>query len=196
MGNKWLSVKPSPNPKQRLVCIPYAGQSAAVFDDWSAALPDCVEVCAVELPGRRRRYKEPHVADVTTAAREVELALRGLPPLPTAVFGHSMGALIAFELSLGWNRRTGPLELLVVSGCRAPHLKRREQPIHTLPREDFLAALAALGGTHPELLENEQLMRVVWSSGVRGHRDLELGLGDHRDRIDRDSPPDQRLRPR
>jgi medium-chain acyl-[acyl-carrier-protein] hydrolase len=120
-----------------------------------------VEVCAVELPGRRTRFKEPVVTAIAEAVERVVGALSLMAPLPTVLFGHSMGALFAFELARAWwPRQCGTLELLVVSGCRAPHVAR-ERRIHDLPRDEFLDALKVMGGTPDELLRNDGLMQLV-----------------------------------
>lgn len=150
-----------PSPRLRLFCLPFAGGGAGVFRDWWRALPDHVEVCAVRLPGRERRFLEPAYDRIEPL---VAAMMEGLAPLldrPFALFGHSMGALLAFELV----RRLRALDLrpsaFFASGCRAPHLPRASPMRHLLPEDELVASLAAMNGTPPQLLEDEELMRLV-----------------------------------
>ncbi len=158
----WLFL-PNPNPQAalRLFCFPYAGAGATVFRRWSAGLPANVEVCALRLPGREGRLREPafdRLAPLVDA-----LAAELLPALdrPFAFFGHSMGALVAFELARRLRRdgRPGPRRLFV-SGRIAPHCQR-DRSCHALPEPQFREELRRLGGTPREVLEHPELMRVL-----------------------------------
>lgn len=159
----WLTC-PSPNPEARirLVCIPYAGGSASVFHGWPAELPPWVEVRALQLPGRANRLMEaPFVRLrplIVTLARVLAPELRG----PFALFGHSMGALISFELARELRRQGAPSPAeLLVSGYRAPHLPDREPPIHHLPGAEFVEELRLLAGTPGEVLQNPELRQLL-----------------------------------
>ncbi len=158
----WLFF-PGPNPRAalRLFCFPYAGGGATVFRRWPASLPDSVEVCAVRLPGREGRLREPAVDRLAPLLDMLASALLPALDRPFAFFGHSMGALTAFELARrlrrdGW---PGPRHLFV-SGRIAPHL-RRAQCWHTLPDPQLLAELRRLGGTPRQVLEHPELMRML-----------------------------------
>ena len=158
----WVELRQQrPRARLRLFCLPFAGGGAGVFRDWASELPDHVEVCAVRLPGRERRFHEPAFDRVDPLVAAV---LEGIAPLldrPFALFGHSMGALVAFELT----RRLRALDLepsaFFASACRAPHFPMREQMRHRLPEDRLVAELKSMNGTPPELLENEELMRLV-----------------------------------
>ena len=106
----------------RIFCFPFAGGSASVFRDWPAELPAEVELCAALLPGREDRWWEPPFQQITPLVQALAQALTAYQDLPFAFFGHSMGALIAFELTrqLRRLRLYGPAHLFV-SGARAPH---------------------------------------------------------------------------
>lgn len=111
--------------KVRLFCFPAAGMGAWVFHKWEEGLPDFVEVMPVEFPGRGSRMGEGCVEDMgSLAAKIVSDLLPVLEEMPFAMFGHSMGAFVAFEVCVLLRRLggVGPMKLFV-SGCRAPHLK-------------------------------------------------------------------------
>jgi medium-chain acyl-[acyl-carrier-protein] hydrolase len=134
-----LRLRPDGVTRLRLFCFPYAGGAAGVYRSWPDDLPSDVEVCAVRLPGREARLSE---RPFETAERLVAEAADALAPLldaPFAFFGHSMGALVAFELARELRRRGGPEPVrLVVSGARAPHRPNPDPPVRHLPDREFL----------------------------------------------------------
>jgi medium-chain acyl-[acyl-carrier-protein] hydrolase len=125
-------------------------------------LPDFVEVCPVQLPGRETRFRE---APFTRLGPLIEALAGELGPRldpPFAFFGHSMGALLAFELARRLRRDGRPQPAsLFVSGCGAPQIRTQEPPIHALPVANFREKLRALNGTPAAVLENEELMDVL-----------------------------------
>jgi medium-chain acyl-[acyl-carrier-protein] hydrolase len=146
----------------RLFCFPYAGGSAIIYRSWAESLPTYYEVVAVQLPGRGNHANVPPFDDMPPLVRALAPAL--LPHLdrPFAFFGHSMGALIGFELAQLLRRegRRGPLKLFG-SGCRAPQVPRREPYTHDLPEDEFVARLSTLNGTPQEVLDHPELMQLV-----------------------------------
>jgi medium-chain acyl-[acyl-carrier-protein] hydrolase len=161
--DRWIPFrKPDPQSRLRLFCFPYAGAGALIFHKWSDALPRDIEVCPIQLPGRGTRLTEP---PFTKLPGLVEALARVLVPLldkPFAFFGHSLGALIGFELARQIRRQHGlhPVRLFVSAG-RAPQIPHRARPIHTLPDNEFLTELRRLNGTPRELLDHEELMEVM-----------------------------------
>lgn len=159
----WTTVpRRSLDPQWRLLCLPYAGGTAGLYRSWAEILPPEYEVHAVQLPGREWRIKEPPMRRV---APVVEALLEVVAPLqdrPLALFGHSLGALLAFELARAM-RRAGMEEPahLFVSGHRAPQLDSGERPVHDAPDEIFVNSLRALQGTPEELLANDELMALL-----------------------------------
>jgi surfactin synthase thioesterase subunit len=149
-------------PRVRLLCFPYAGGAASAFRPWGDVLPPDIEVHAVQLPGREWRLKEEPFRRVEPL---VEALLGALDPLldrPVAFFGHSLGALVAYELARGLRRTGRPVPAhLFVSAYRAPHLPQTEPPLHDAPDEVFRTSLRTLDGTPEELLGNEELMALV-----------------------------------
>lgn len=157
-----VAPRPSRHAALRLFCFPYAGGAAAIFAPWARALPDTIEVCAVQLPGRADRMGEPPFTAMAPLVRELAAAIEPHLDRPFAFFGHSMGALVCFELARALRRLGGPEPAcLIVSGHRAPHLTEQRPPIHDRPAHELLDELRRLNGTPPELLEHEELMQLL-----------------------------------
>lgn len=161
--DRWTVVtRPNPDPRVRLFCFPYAGGSAAIYREWGEVLPPDIEVHAVQLPGREWRLKEEPYARVLPLVEELAVVLKALFDTPFAFFGHSLGAIISFELARELRRLGLPApERLFLSGNRAPQLPRLELDIHDAPDELFFEGLRRLEGTPDELLENEELMALL-----------------------------------
>jgi surfactin synthase thioesterase subunit len=143
----------------RLFCFAHAGGGAAVFRPWRARLGGGVDVRPVVLPGRESRWHEPAHARMSELVEAVEDELRAELRPPFALFGHSMGAALAYELTrrLAVDPARAP-ERIFVSGRRAPHLPARHPAAHGLPRDRFLAYLRTLNGVPPEVLEDGRLL--------------------------------------
>jgi medium-chain acyl-[acyl-carrier-protein] hydrolase len=162
--NPWLSHwQPKRLSHLRLFCFPYAGGGASIFRTWSEGFPPEIEVCPVQLPGRENRLME---TPFTSLPELVErLADELLPYLnrPFAFFGHSMGALISFELAR-YLRAKGygsPVHLFV-SGHRAPQLPDPDPPSYGLPDAAFIEELRRLKGTPEEVLDNNELLHLLF----------------------------------
>jgi len=161
--DSWISFrKPGPEARLRLFCFPYAGAGALIFRTWSDGLPADVEVCPVQLPGRVTRLMERPFTQLSPLVEALAQALVPLLDKPFAFFGHSLGALVSFELARRIRRQYGvhPVRLFV-SAARAPQIPHRDAPIHTLPEKDFLAELRRLNGTPSEILDHEELMEIM-----------------------------------
>lgn len=162
MSGAWVR-RPRPARAARLTlfCLPFAGGGAGVYREWQDLLPAGVEVCPVHLPGREARFTEPAIDDVDAL---VEPLLEGVVPHldgPFALFGHSMGGIIAFELADRLRRRGLAPAWFFASGARAPHRQSRGELRHTLPDEEFLASVRKLNGTPPELLANPEMIELM-----------------------------------
>lgn len=162
-ASPWLVVpRPSPAARLRLFCFPHSGAGASTFTAWAGVLPPVFEVCAVQLPGREARLGEPPFTRLGPLLDAIEAGLGPhLAGLPFAFFGHSLGALVSFELARRLQARgQGPAHLFV-SGHPAPHLPDREPPTHALPEAEFLARLRQLNGTPPEVLDHPALRDLI-----------------------------------
>ncbi len=160
---RWLAYREAnPRSRLRMFCFPYAGGGASIYRGWSNGLPAPVEVCPVQLPGREGRLREAPYERLADLVPDLAAGLEGLFDLPFVFFGHSMGALIAYELALELRRRGRPQPLhLFVSGRRAPQVPSDDDPIHDLPEAEFLQQLRDLNGTPEEILNHEELMRLL-----------------------------------
>ena len=145
-----------------LFCLPYAGGGAAIFRGWKGLAPASLQIAVVQLPGREHRLAEPAYSDIDALVPPLLDGIRSHLDRPFAIFGHSMGALIAFELTRTLRRRgmQQPVRLFL-SGHRAPQLPDRRPPIHALPDPEFWPALRNLGGIPDEVLEHQELMALV-----------------------------------
>ena len=156
----WLRyLRRRPLADLQLFCFPFAGGGASAFRKWDTKLPGNIEVCAIQLPGREDRLLEPPFRQIGPLVNALsELVVIGLDK-PFVFFGHSMGALVAFELSRRLRRLGGRQpDHLIVSGFRAPHLPDRQAPTYDLPETSFLEELRRLGGTPDEVLQSSELM--------------------------------------
>jgi medium-chain acyl-[acyl-carrier-protein] hydrolase len=145
----------------RLVCLPHAGGSSLPFAGWQRWMPAGVLVLAAALPGRGERRREPPPRRFDDLVED--LAGRLAPRLdgPFALFGHSFGALLAFELarvlpSVGCQQP----RLLAVAGRNGPTLPASGEPMHALPDREFAAAIQQLGGTPGDMLDDDDLLAV------------------------------------
>ncbi len=145
----------------RLFCIPYAGGSANLYRPWNAFLGEDVELCPLELPGRGHRIGEAPVTRLDRLVDVVADHVLARAEVPFALFGHSFGALLAFESARVLQACGASPAALFVSVHRAPHLPQREKPIHQLSDQDFLAEVVALGGSPPGFLDNTELIGLV-----------------------------------
>jgi surfactin synthase thioesterase subunit len=146
----------------RLFCLPYAGGGASIYRGWSQALPPEIEVRPIQLPGRENRIDEPAVQRLDDLCPLLADMLGDALDRPFVLFGHSMGALIAYGLARELALRGGPPPaMLIVSARRAPHLPPARAPFHDLPEPAFTTRLRQLGGTPPEVFEHSELMELV-----------------------------------
>lgn len=156
-----LSVRPwirsiRPDAPVRLLCLSYAGGGTADFRAWSDDLLPGIDLCPVVLPGRESRLGEP---GKDTMQALVDAMIPALLPVlrtaPFAIYGHSMGAWVAFELVRGLRRlgRTLPCHLFV-GARRAPHRPARLPPLSDLPRDAFVAAVQERYGGIPDAIRN------------------------------------------
>ena len=149
-------------PRMRLFCIPYAGGGAQIYRTYGQALPADVEVCAIQLPGREKRFLEPALECVDAIADQLAPVIGEKLDLPYAIFGHSLGALVGFELVRRLRNAGRPLPVrLFASGHRAPHLPDPDPPIHHLPDAEFIEELRELNGTPEAVLESSELLELV-----------------------------------
>ncbi len=145
--------QPAAEARLRLFCLPHAGGGAAVYRHWAHRLAPDVEVVAIRLPGRETRLAEPPLRRVTDIVTALVADVEPWLDRPHAWFGHSLGALVAFETCQALRRARLPEPArLFVSSRLAPHLPARERPVHGAPLHDFIGRLRELNGTPPDIL--------------------------------------------
>lgn len=155
-----LTTPPHRGAALRLFCFPHAGAGASAYRAWVQALAeDGIAVCPVQLPGRENRLGEQPHREIEPLIGELVAGIASEFDRPYALFGHSMGALVAFELANAVRDRGGLLPVhLFVSGRIAPQLTDTRAKLHALTDSELLARLADLGGIPRELLADEELM--------------------------------------
>uniref|UniRef100_A0A450X5E4 Medium-chain acyl-[acyl-carrier-protein] hydrolase n=1 Tax=Candidatus Kentrum sp. MB TaxID=2138164 RepID=A0A450X5E4_9GAMM len=161
MMDFWVAGSTNPNATMRLFCLPFAGGNTLTYRAWSQWLPREVDLCPVRLPGREGRFKEACYQDAVPLAQALASGLSSRLDLPFAFFGHSMGALVAFELARVLRRQGGPEPFcLMVSGREAPHLPLSRKAYHDLPDPELIDELRNYGGTPEIVLQNEEIMEI------------------------------------
>jgi pyochelin biosynthesis protein PchC len=158
----WLR-RPRPRPlaPRRVVAFPHAGGAASFFGSWAADLPAGVELVAVQYPGRADRLDEPAIDRMGALADQAAEAVLTLADRPFVLFGHSMGALVAYEVALRVQRRTGmALAGLVVSGECGPALLTPGDR-HLWSDQRLWDEVRRLNGTDARVLEHEELAAMV-----------------------------------
>jgi medium-chain acyl-[acyl-carrier-protein] hydrolase len=164
MANRWLVIpKANPEAKIRLVCFPCAGRGASLYRTWAGLLGNEVEVCAAQLPGRENRMDEPpftRFQDLLSALTEV---LQPLLDREYAIFGHSLGALIGFEVARRIRETTGRTPIhMFASAQHAPQIPDPLPPIGMLPDAVFLAAVQQrYDGIPHEVLREPEVMSLL-----------------------------------
>lgn len=145
----------------RLFCFPYAGGGAGIFRSWADVLPDTVQVFGVQPPGRETRLAEPAYTRLSELLDSLGPAVLAHLDRPFAFYGHSMGALVAFELTRWLRRYEHPQpERLLLGAFRAPQLRNPNIKIYHLP-DEVLKVVLRTDGTPQRILENDELMAVI-----------------------------------
>jgi medium-chain acyl-[acyl-carrier-protein] hydrolase len=163
MADCWFrTMKAGRRVELNLFCFPYAGGTSLVYRDWPVWLPTTVQVMAVEMPGRGARLNEPPFVSLPVLVDVLAEVIEPFLNVPCVFFGHSMGAVIAFELArrLGGDRSHEP-RLLVVSGRRAPQIPDSNPIKYDLPKDEFIEELRRIDGTPKEVLEHAELMELM-----------------------------------
>ncbi|MBL8149020.1 MAG: thioesterase [Blastocatellia bacterium] len=159
-ANGWfLKHNIKPHAKLRLFCLPYAGSGATIFRPWLNRFSD-LEIIPVQYPGRENRIREPLLKNILGLANL--LAENIYCDKPFALFGHSMGALLAFELAhrLRALNKMAPEWLFLSASCH-PSFRKKVKQSYLLSDKELVEELSTLNGTPRQVLENEELMQLV-----------------------------------
>lgn len=143
-------------PRGRLFCFPSAGKGIAGYASWRHLLPEAVEVLPARLPGRDGRFREAPITRFPDLLEQLAEHIEPFLDVPFAFFGHSLGALVAFEMARLLREQRKPLPfLLMVAARSAPHL-RTTTPISHLPPDQFLGAIQDRYGAFDEEIRHNQ----------------------------------------
>ena len=158
-SRRFVGLGSNPQARFRLFCFPFAGGAAAAFREWRFAQGDDLEVVAVELPGRQKRVNEQPLRQMSLLVKDV---MEELPlDKPFAMFGHSMGALLSFELARALANSKAYPSHLFVSSFRAPQLPQRTRMKHLLPEDELVEEIKRMEGTPQELLEHPEALEMM-----------------------------------
>jgi len=157
------SLKPliaRPSAKIRLLCFPYAGGSAAIFRRW-ADISVNIEFIGAQYRGRGARIRERPYRSIREFVEESLTDIENFCDKPYAIFGHSMGAMVAFDLAKKFTDNVAhkPVHLFL-SGLASPRRRFSNKRIHDLSHKDFLCELRSLNGTPPDILENPDILEI------------------------------------
>lgn len=158
MTDKWF-LRPNPNPQARLrlFCCHPAGRGASTFVPWASLLPKEIELCCVQLPGRESRMREAPFNRLAPMLDSLEESIFPLLDRPFALFGASMGALVAFELALRLRQTYSILPVnLFLASRRAPQTPERLPLIAHLPDEPFLYEVQTRYNSIPEIIRSDK----------------------------------------
>jgi medium-chain acyl-[acyl-carrier-protein] hydrolase len=153
---------PRPDAALRLFCFPYAGAGASAFRIWAQNAPTGLEVQGVQLPGRESRLREPLFTSVDTLVDALVPAMVDLLDKPFSIFGHSLGALIGFELTRRLQELSLPLpQRLFVSARQAPQIPLDGEKLHLLPEAHLKEELRHYAGTPEIVLQDTNMMSLL-----------------------------------
>lgn len=147
----------------RLFCFHHSGGTAAFFRGWKDALPPEVELIAIQLPGRETRNSEPFITNMNTVVKQIaDNFCKYQTTIPFVFFGHSLGSLVAFEVTNELRRRYFKVpKYLIISGHNAPQSQLKEEVLHHLPDDLFIKGLMKYQGIPDEILQHKELIEVL-----------------------------------
>lgn len=159
MTNPWILRVPQAAPKLRLICFAYAGGNARMYAPWQQELGPDIEVCAVQLPGRGTRRDEVPFTSLAELVDTLAHILHPKDDIPFVFFGHSLGALISFELARHFARHELRMPArLIVSAANAPGKRNAPRGLHTMDDDGLIAELKAFNGTPPAVMKYRELL--------------------------------------
>jgi medium-chain acyl-[acyl-carrier-protein] hydrolase len=162
-ASAWVrSPAPRPGARLQLLCFHPAGGGPSLFRGWPAQLPADVEVLAIQLPGRESRFTETPLSDYREAVAQAFAALRPLLERPYALFGHSMGGLLAYGIALTAQQTGAPAPTrLIVSSCAAPGSPNERRGRGHWSEAELVGELRKMGGTPEEVLTDPDLLSLI-----------------------------------
>jgi surfactin synthase thioesterase subunit len=174
---RWIrNFRPAPTARTRLVCFPHAGGSASYFFPLATALAPEFDVPVVQYPGRQDRYNEPCIDNIDDMADAAFAALEPLTEVPVALFGHSMGAVLAFEVARRMETLTGRQPVLVFASASPAPSRYGDgwnDDVDFGDDGDVLGVMRDLGGTDPRLLNDPEMLATFLPAFRNDYRALQ-----------------------
>jgi len=152
--------QPAPDAAVRLICFPHAGGAASAYLPFAQALSPQFDVVAMQYPGRQDRRSEPFLTTIAAMADAALEPVLALADRPIALFGHSMGATVAFEVARRLEARGVVPRALIASGRRAPS-RHRDESVHTKGDNALIAEMKSLSGTDTKVLADDEILRMI-----------------------------------
>jgi medium-chain acyl-[acyl-carrier-protein] hydrolase len=160
-GGWVIRPRPRPHATMRLLCVPWAGGGASSYSPWADLLPDHVELCAIQLPGRENRLRDTPYVRLSDLIHELSGAIAPEISTAYALFGYSLGGLIAFELARHLTDMGKSPAHLFVAACGSPDFRRLRPPMHRMSDDALLAALRRYDGLPDWVMTEPELLRLV-----------------------------------
>jgi medium-chain acyl-[acyl-carrier-protein] hydrolase len=163
MPNLWVArTRPSGPARTRLFCFPFAGGGTTGYRAWAGCFPADIEICPVQLPGRECRLAEPPARNLGRLVADLASGILPMLDVPFAFFGHSLGAIVAFEVARELARRRSPLPTHLFLSAHGPATATPpSEPFHTLPEDEFLKKVQQLGGLPDAVVRHPELLQIV-----------------------------------
>jgi medium-chain acyl-[acyl-carrier-protein] hydrolase len=157
----------------RLICFPYAGGGASAFTDWADVVPENIELFVVQMPGREERLREPLIVVMTELVDKLTQEILAYTDRPFAFLGHSMGAIVAYEVACRLRSMDATLpKHLFLSARAAPQLEQDSEPLRFLENDDFIERLHSLYGAVPTAIRQSKELQAIFLPILRA--DVEL----------------------
>jgi medium-chain acyl-[acyl-carrier-protein] hydrolase len=173
-------------PQITLFCIPHAGGGASAYRNWAQALAPQVGVKVLQSRGRESRFREPPLTELEDVLEDLYRFVEPDTTGPFAFLGHSMGALLTFELAHRLRTKTGRLPVhLFISACRAPNRVQLDTPCSSWPQPEFIAeVMRRYGGFPPQVLADAEFMAAILPAMRADFRILERYRAPERPLLD------------
>ncbi len=144
--------------KIKLFCLPFAGGTKYSYSGFQKVAPPHLELIPLDLPGRGKRLMEACLTNVADMVTDVMPTIRSHADQPYALYGHSLGSLLAYLITLQMQKEKLPMPMrLILTGRGGASVKRKDAPKYLLPRSEFIQSLREMGGMS-DVLESDELM--------------------------------------